>query len=174
MLDGRKAIVEHHILHMQLILLKKRTTGLILCQFNVMKLPVHLYNGIIQNNSQIVTYHFNQQTVFFPAVGTCQFQGQYPHAMLVSPCFYPQRQETPFHDTAPLHLSGIVTPLKTFMQFFLILFCDKTCRFQVSGFLVIHSQCQILQQQHLVQLVKHAPDNPVQHLITESFRTRGS
>ena len=139
-----------------------------------MKLPVHLYNGIIQNNSQIVTYHFDQQTVFFPAIGTRQLQGQYPHTMLASPCFYPQRQETPFHDTAPLHLSRIVTPLETFIQFFLILFRGKTCRFQVSGFLVIHSQCQILQQQHLVQLVKHAPYNPVQHLITESFRTRSS
>ena len=69
MLDGRQAIIKHHILYMQLILLKRSPPCIILSQLDVMEFTLHGHQRMIKYTTQITGHQLYQQLVLLLIIG---------------------------------------------------------------------------------------------------------
>ena len=92
MLDGRKTVVQYHVLHMKLTVFVGSPPRFVFRQFDVAIFGSQLHHRIEQYNGQVACHQLQQQQVAFLLRTQPAFQMQHADASFRAACFHHQRQ----------------------------------------------------------------------------------
>ena len=80
MLDGREAVVEHLVLHMELVVLIGGASGLVTRQLDVAVLACQLHHGVEEDDGRVARHQLEQQAVVFGLRTLTALQMEHAHA----------------------------------------------------------------------------------------------
>ena len=165
MLDGRQAIIEHHVLHMQLVFFPLQSSGFIFRQFNVTVFSRHQFHRIIHNDSNIAGHQFQEQTVVLPFRFGHTTQSHHTYTMPFLAHLHAQREAFDFTGSVHLHQSRCEASVHFFPHLFLILIRNRECVFQDLALLIINGHSQYIDGNEFVHFLGQLLNQRKCHLL---------